>query len=144
MTKRFLLDLAERAGTSAAEAALTFLIGAQALGFDVLEGTLLAAAAAGLTAIRVGLAEWLSERKTPPAYWRDVLVRAAATYAVVFLPAVIAAPADVSSWTVAAVTAIAPALSVVKSFLARLRGNPREASIVDLDEARSEELRAAA
>jgi hypothetical protein len=135
MTKRYLLDLLERAGTTALEAAITFLIGAQTLGLTAVESALLVAVSTFLTVVRVGLNDWLRSGKRARSYRVDLLVRTVSTYLVVFLPAVISNPAGVSSWKIAAVSAIAPALAVVKGFLAQFRGNPNDASLVDLDAA---------
>lgn len=129
LTKKFLADLAERAGSQYLESFLGFLIVADRLDLSTIGVAALAAIPLALSLVKNVLLELSGRSSTAPNLYLDVVERAAVAYVVSLLGIVLAAPAlSIGVVGAAAVAALPAGLAVLKGFAAALVGSKSSAA----------------
>ncbi len=125
----WLSDIAERAGWTAAQAALAALMAAGTLNADALQVAALAGVAAALALVKSAVTDWLRSGKRSSNPTTDIIERALATFAEVFLAAVLVAPGSPATWKLAALSGAAAALAVLKGLVATRIGKPSASTL---------------
>lgn len=119
-TKLWLIDTAEKAGTTLIEAAIVYMLAAQAYDGEFWRGLAVAVVIAVVNVLKAALTSWMPT----PTDWRlDMVVRAGWTFIISILGSLASVTwldiVDMQFWRGVLLAAAVAALAVVKAFLAR-------------------------
>lgn len=121
---KWLADLAERAGWTAAQTFLAFLAASDALDVPTVQLAATAALAGFFAVVKFAATDWLRNGKRSGNWWVDMAERTGATFVEVFLAAVLVSPGELAAYQSAYVAALAAAVAIIKSGVAQRVGKP--------------------
>ena len=120
--KLWLIDTAERAGSTLVQAAIVYALAAQSLDSEFWKGLIVAVVIALVNVLKAALTTWIPK----PADWRlDMIVRASWTFMIAFLGSLASVEwfhlIDASFWKSVVLASFTAALAVLKGTFAYLR-----------------------